>query len=68
MDKYLVDFNMDGETYSHIIEAESLEDAERRLRCIKANGRLIGGPAFTIPVPNRFESVVLAVMKFLGRA
>lgn len=42
---------MDGERYSDEIIAESLEDAEKRLRCIKGNANIIGELAVTIPLP-----------------
>jgi hypothetical protein len=48
---YLCDYQFEGRTYSISIIATSWKEAERRLRCIAGNGKIIGGPAFTIKIP-----------------
>ena len=48
---YLCDYRFRGHTYSIDIIATSWEEAEQRLQCIAGNGRIIGGPAFTIKIP-----------------
>jgi hypothetical protein len=49
MKKFIVDFDMDGQLFGDYIEAESWEDAEKRLRCVKETGRISGELMGTIP-------------------
>jgi hypothetical protein len=43
----LVHFEMDGKSYVFIMPAESWDDAERRLRAIRLNGRVAGWPCYS---------------------
>lgn len=43
----LVEFSMDGARYSFTMPAESLADAEQRMRAIRTTGRIEGWPCYT---------------------
>jgi hypothetical protein len=43
----LIHFEMDGESYAFIMPAESWDDAERRMRAIRLNGRVAGWPCYS---------------------
>lgn len=47
MKTYLVEFTMDGKLYSAKVEAESFEDARRRLYCM-GSGDVLGEHGFTL--------------------
>jgi hypothetical protein len=47
--EYLYEFEMGGARYSFAMYADDWEDAERRLRAIRATATLSGGPAYRIP-------------------
>ena len=49
MKKFIIDFEIDGKLYGDYIEAESWEDAENRLRCVKETGRIGGELVESIP-------------------
>jgi hypothetical protein len=46
----MVHFTMDGQSYGFIMPADSLKDAERRLRAIRLTGTIAGWPCHSYPV------------------
>lgn len=48
--KYWIEFEHEGETFSEVITADSFADAEQRLRAM-AYGRVLGQITLTIPIP-----------------
>jgi hypothetical protein len=43
----MIHFQMDGESYGFVMPAESLEDAERRMRAIRLTGIVAGWPCYS---------------------
>jgi hypothetical protein len=45
-------YEMDGKRYAFSIRAESLEDAERRMRAIRSTGKVDGWPCYSVKLPS----------------
>lgn len=55
MKTFLVNYRYENSTYSIDIKAETWQEAERRLMCIKHNGEVIGELQARIPVPTFWQ-------------
>lgn len=54
---YLVEYNYGGSTWGLQIHAENFEEAERKLRALKTNARIIGSSIASVPVPGLFARI-----------
>jgi hypothetical protein len=58
MNKYLIDYTFNGKTYCTTIVAETWEEAEKKLRAIRADGKVAGEVKLTIPVPKFLQRLL----------
>mgnify|MGYP000997959521 CR=1 FL=1 len=58
MRKYMIDYQINGQNWSVIIQANSWSDASNRLAAIKRNGHIAGEVAVSIPVPGVTERIM----------
>jgi len=58
-------YEMDGKHYGFNIPAESLEDADRRMRAIRLTGKVDGWPCYSVKMPTPLGYAALPFMALL---